>query len=182
MHEYSFILVIIAGEPLFASCPEDVEICPSTIDMPSLEGDDVELDTRIKFVNGGLCNRTKRIRQLEIERCRDQERVYFCSNIGDSFNQLCPNESRFVVEQQQPCNGTDINLCKYDMKIVFLNFGLSDEGLYNVKVVFENDGRIRESLGLFYNLTLSPQSGKLLPIPVYTTFPCFQDSLSDISC
>ena len=129
--------------------------------MDSLEGDDVELDTRIKFVNGGLCNRTKRIRQLEIERCRDQERVYFCSNIGDSFNQLCPNESRFVVEQQQPCNGTDINRCKYDMKIVLLNFRLSDKGRYNVRVEFENDGRRRGSLGLLFNLTLSLQNGKL---------------------
>ena len=119
------------------------------------------LDTRIKFVNGGLCNRTKRIRQLEIERLREQEQVYFCSNIGDSSNRLCPSESRFEVEQQQPCNGTDITLCKYDMKIVFLNFGLPDEGLYNISVEFESDGRRRGSLGLLFNLTLSPRSGKL---------------------
>ena len=116
------------------------------------------LDTRIKFVNGGLCNKTKTIRQLEIVK---QEQVYFCSNIGDSSNQLCPNESKFVVEPQQPCNGTDISLCKYDIKIVFLNFSQSDEGLYNVSVEFENDGSRRGSLGLLFNLTLSPQSGKL---------------------
>ena len=149
------------GKPLFASCPEDIEICPLTIDIETLENGDVVLDTRIKFVNGGLCNRIKNIRQLKIERLPEQEQVYFCSNIRDSSNQLCPNESRFVVEQQQPCNGIDITLCKYDMKIVLHNFDLSDEGLYNVSVEFENDGRRRGWLGLLFNLTLSTQRGKV---------------------
>ena len=151
------------GEPLFASCPEDIEICPLTIEIETLENGNIVLDTRIKFVNGGLCNRVKNIRQLKIERIHEQEQdlVYFCSNIGDSSNQLCPNESRFMVEQQQPCNGADITLCKYDMKIKFLNFGLSDEGQYNVSVEFENDGRRRRWLGLLFNITLSTQSGKL---------------------
>ena len=66
-----------------------------------------------------------------------------------------------MVEQQQPCNGTDITLCKYNMKIVLLNFGQTDEGLYNVSVEFENDGDRRGWLGLLFNITLSPQSGKL---------------------
>ena len=159
------ILIMYIGEPLFASCPEDIEVCPSTIAVESSENGSVVLDTRIKFVNGGLCNRIKNIRQLKIERVRDQEQdlVYFCSNIGDSLNQLCPNESRFMVEQQQPCNGTDITLCKYDMKIKLLNFGFSDEGLYNVSVEFENDGRRRGWLGLFFNLTQSKLYTSCIP-------------------
>ena len=156
----------IVGEPLFASCPEDVEICPTTIDIESSINSSVVLDTRIKFVNGGLCNKTKTIRQLKIERLPNSERVYFCSNIGDTLNQLCPNMDKYVVEQQ-PCNGTDIALCKYDMKIKFINFGLSDEGLYNVSVEFESDGRRRGWLGLLFNLTLSPQSSKFCTVLLY---------------
>ena len=44
------------------------------------------------------------------------------------------------MEQQQTCNGPNITLCKYDIKLVLLNFNASsDEGIYEVMIEFEND-------------------------------------------
>ena len=55
------------------------------------------------------------------------------------------------------------------MKLILVNFGPSDEGLYNVEVQFENDGRGRGMLMLQFNIILSnedtptemPNTGKL---------------------
>ena len=132
------------------------------------ENSNVSIDTRINFVNGGFCNMTKKIRILTV-RNGQGEQLYLCSNLTTFSNQLCDDTEKFKVDQQQPCTGPDITLCKYDMKLILLNFGPSDEGLYNVEVEFENDGRGRGMLMLQFNITLSnedtptemPNTGKL---------------------
>ena len=115
------------------------------------ENGNVSIDTRIKFVNGGFCNKTKNIRILTV---RNYQQVYLCSNLTTFSDQLCNSTEKFIVEQQQPCTGPDITLCKYDMKLILLNFGPSDEGLYTVELQFENDGRGRGMLMLQFNITL----------------------------
>ena len=126
------------------------------------ENSNVSIDTRIEFVNGGFCNKIKIIRILTVR--KGQEQVYLCSNLTTFSNQLCNSTEKFMVEQQQPCTGPDITLCKYDMKLILLHFGPSDEGLYTVEVEFENDGRGRGMLMQQFNITLLnevPNTGKL---------------------
>ena len=144
-------IIIFIGQPVFSSCPGVA--CPLIMQINATENSNVSIDTRIKFVNGGFCNLTKEIRMLYVK--KDQEQVYHCSNLTTFSNQLCDSTDKIKVDQQQPCTGPDITLCKYDMKLILLNFGPSDEGLYNVEVKFEDDGNERETLMLQFNITLS---------------------------
>ena len=81
--------------------------------------------------------------------------MYLCSNLVTFASQLCGNNDKFRVEQQQTCNGSNIILCKYDIKLVLLNFNaLSDEGIYEVVIEFENDGLERGTLSRQFNITL----------------------------
>ena len=119
--------------------------------------DDASIDTRVIFNNGGFCDRTKKIRSLRVS--KNQEIVYFCSNLTTFSIQLCNDTEKFRVEQQQPCTEPDITLCKYNMRLKFLTFGQSDEGIYNVIIEFENDGLERGMLMRQFNVTLSPMDG-----------------------
>ena len=113
----------------------------------------VSIDTRIKFVDGGFCNMTKNIRTLTVR--KDGEQVYLCSNLITFSTQLCTSKGRFGVEHQQTCIEPNVTLCKYDMKLVLLDFRESDIGVYNVTMEFENDGNGRGMLTRQFNITLS---------------------------
>ena len=104
------------------------------------------------FDDGGFCNATKRIRTLTVD--KDQEQLYLCSNLTSFSDQLCRSTEKFRVEQQQTCIEPNITLCKYDMKLLLLNFGLDDEGMYNVKLEFENDRLGRGMLIRQFNVTV----------------------------
>ena len=80
--------------------------------------------------------------------------MYLCSNLVTFASQLCENNDKFRVEQQQTCNGSDITLCKYDIKLVLLDFNESDKGIYEVEIDFENDGLEREMLSRQFIITL----------------------------
>ena len=81
--------------------------------------------------------------------------MYFCSNLVTFASQLCENNDKFRVEQQQTCNESNITLCKYDIKLVLLNFNEPDEGIYEVVINFDNDGFERGMLSRQFNITLS---------------------------
>ena len=80
--------------------------------------------------------------------------MYFCSDLFAFERQLCKNNDKFRVEQQQTCNGSDITLCKYDIKLVVLDFNESDEGLYEVVIEFDDDGLEVGMLSRQFNITL----------------------------
>ena len=113
----------------------------------------ISIDTRIKFVDGGFCNMTKNIRTLTVR--KDGEQVYYCSNLITFSTQLCNSNERFGIQQQQTCIEPNVTLCKYDMKLVLLDFSESDIGEYNVTVEFDNDGNGRGMLIRQFNITLS---------------------------
>ena len=163
----SIIRIIIAfdtGQPVFTSCPGEYEVCPSSEDIAGTANNSVSIDTRVTFNNGGFCEMTKRIRLLRI--LKNQEQVYLCSNLRTFSTQLCGNTEKFRMEQQQTCNESDITLCKYDMRLMLLNFGPDDEGIYDVMIEFENDPIRRGTLRRQFNITLLstnklPNNGKL---------------------
>ena len=100
----------------------------------------------------------KGIKHLKVT--RNEEQQYFCSNSFIFSTQLCRSTEKFRVEQQQPCSEPNITLCKYDMKLVLLNFSASDEGIYNIEVEFENNNPLdRRMLMRQFNVTLP--SGQL---------------------
>ena len=146
---------VYVGRPVFTSCPGEFEECPSVTQLIAMANDDVSIDTRIEFVDGGFCKAVKKIRTLTVR--KDREQMYLCSNLTDYSNRLCSNYKKFRVEQQQNCTGSDITLCKYDIKLVLLNFNASDEGIYNIMVEFENDGNERGMLMRRYDITLSDE-------------------------
>ena len=120
----------------------------------------VSIDTRISFTHGGFCNMTKRIRHLKITKLYEENEeqdseLYFCSNLRNFSRQLCKSNEKFRVEQQQTCIEPDITSCKYDMKLVLLNFSISDEGMYNVTVEFDNPNLGRGILRQQFNLSSS---------------------------
>ena len=126
----------------------------------------LEIDTRLTFVDGGFCEMTKPIRFLRI--IRNEEVQYFCSNLFTFSDQLCPNTEKFRVEQQQTCIEPNIILCKYDMKLILLNFNDSDEGIYSISVEFENNLLERGMLMRQFNITLSSRqlsNGKNKALP-----------------
>ena len=98
---------------------------------------------------------TKKIRYLKVT--RDEERVYFCSNLFTFSVYLCNSTEKFRVEQQQQqtCIEPNITLCKYDLKLVLLNVNESDEGIYKIAVEFENNLLERGMLMRQFNITLS---------------------------
>ena len=84
--------------------------------------------------------------------------MYFCSNLRIFSDQLCESTDKFRVEQQQTCNESDITICKYDIKLVLLDFNESDEGIYAVVIEFENDSLERVTLSRQFNITLLSES------------------------
>ena len=95
---------------------------------------------------------TKVIRLLRV--FKNQTQVYLCSNLGTFSNQLCENNDNFRVEQEQTCIEPDINLCKFNMTLVLLNFSESDEGIYDVIIEFDNAPIGRGTLSRQFNITL----------------------------
>ena len=142
-----------AAQPIFTSCPGEFGVCPSIMQIAGTANGNLSIDTRIKFVDGGFCNMTKRIRTLTVS--KDQEQLYLCSNLTTFSDQLCGNTKKFRVNQQQPCIQPDINFCKYDMTLELLDLKPSDEGLYNVILDFENEHLGRGSLMRQFNITFS---------------------------
>ena len=143
-------LLCLAGEPVFALCQE--ETCPSIVQINATENSDAVFDTRITFINGGFCNRTKEIRMLSVTD-DNGDLLYSCSNLTSSVNQPCEDNDMFVVEQQQPpCS--NIAYCKYNIKLIKKNISSSDKGLYNVIVNFNNFGRVRGEVMQQFHLTL----------------------------
>ena len=143
------IFIICLGQPVFTSCMCEY---PSIENITGTANDSVPIDTRVTFNDGGFCRRTKPIRLLRV--LKDQEQMYLCSNLVTFASQLCGNNDKFRVEQQQTCNGSNITLCKYDIKLVLLNFNESDKGIYEVVIEFENDGNERGTLSRQFNITL----------------------------
>ena len=102
--------------------------------------ENVSINTRVKFVDGGFCNRTKDIRTLTVH--KDGEEAYFCSNYGNLSTQLCQSTEKYRVQQHQTCIEPNVTLCKYDMVLVLLNFNEYDEGIYNITVEFHEQNPI----------------------------------------
>ena len=145
----SFNIFINVGQPVFSRFDDNASIVP----LAATVNDNVSIDTRIKFIDGGFCNMIKNIRTLTVR--KDREQVYLCSNLITFSTQLCTSNERFGIEQQQTCIEPNVTLCKYDMKIVLLDFRESDIGMYNITVEFENDGNERGMLTQQFNITLS---------------------------
>ena len=128
------------------------ETCPSTVQINATENNDAVFDTRITFINGGFCNRTKEIRTLSVTD-NSGDSLYSCSNLTSSENQPCNDNDMFVVEQQQPpCS--NIAYCKYNIKLIKRNISLSDEGLYKVTVNYNDFGRVRREVTQRFYLTI----------------------------
>ena len=145
--------ILPLGRLVFTSCPNR---CFTIINITGKVNSNVSLDTSVKFIGGGFCNKTNQeIRWLEVK--KDQVRVYFCSNLQSRREQLCNNTERFVVDLQQSCIPPNIRLCKYDMRLVLLNFNVSDVGIYEVIVEFTINLNEINRLMQQFNITLPDQ-------------------------
>ena len=150
--------ILPLGRLVFTFCPNS---CFTIINITGQVDSNVSLDTSVKLIDGGFCNKTNQeIRFLEVK--QDQVRVYFCSNLQSRREQLCNNTERFIVELQQSCIPPNIQHCKYDMRLVLLNFNESDVGIYEVIVEFNIDTNERNRLMQQFNITLADElDGKI---------------------
>ena len=119
--------------------------------------ENVSINTRVKFVDGGFCNKTKEIVKLTVD--KDDEEPFLCFNRLTFSTQLCQSTEKYRVQQHQTCIESNITLCKYDMKLILLNFNPSaDVGIYTCNITVEYDDRSvsgREVLMQQFNLSLS---------------------------
>ena len=118
--------------------------------------ENVSINTRVKFVDGGFCNKTKEIVKLTVD--KDDEEPFLCFNRLTFSTQLCQSTEKYRVQQHQTCIEPNITLCKYDMKLILLNFNASAVGIYTCNITVEYDDPSvpgREMLMQQFNLSLS---------------------------
>lgn len=110
--------------------------------MTARLNENVTLDVRVEFVNGGDCeNQTTRILTVNRILPRNNLLVYSCSNISEFSTTFCNNTPKFMVVREDPfCETLD---CKYNIRIVLLNVQKSDAGTYDVSVKFEEGNSMR---------------------------------------
>ena len=123
------------GRPFFVLCPGEFEVCPRITQLIGRANENVLINTRVKFVDGGFCNKTKKILTLTVN--KEVKKLYFCSNRGTHSTQLCQNTEKYRVQQHQTCIEQNITLCKYDMILELVKFNASDKGIYDIKVEFD---------------------------------------------
>ena len=117
-------------------CPGEFEVCPRITQLIGRANENVLINTRVKFVDGGFCNKTKKILTLTVY--KDDEKAYFCSNRrGTPSTQLCQSTEKYRVQQHQTCIEQNITLCKYDMILELVNFNAADKGIYDITVEFD---------------------------------------------
>ena len=136
------VYISISASAIFQAC--GMESCwtgPFTV----REGENVTIDSRVGFVNGGACgvNRTITLMMLNMEG-RDAE-VFSCSNEGGFVNDDCISNARVQVTPQGPQ--------KYDFELTVINVTAEDDGNYFLHVEFINDSGGRDRL--YQNFTLS---------------------------
>ena len=67
-------MYLCLGQPVFISCPGEYAVCPWIELIAGTANDHVSIDTRVTFINGGFCGKTKSIRFLIV--LKNQEQMY----------------------------------------------------------------------------------------------------------
>lgn len=100
----------------------------------TLSGDNVELDTRIKYIGSGSSQKNQTITLLQLFKVipgGTDKLVYFCINEGSSVKNLCHSTGTFFVQQ---------GLHKFDISLVIMNVSKTDAATYVARVEVLNPG------------------------------------------